>query len=378
MASVKKSAEKSIQNYAQTKSQLRSEEIHSVYLLFGEEDFLIERLVLSIQELVLAPASADLDRVRIDAEGYSSRLDMHKVKAEVQTPPFMSKRKLIVVKNSTLFSAGTGKRSGGSINEDNDDEDKGAGSHKDRQQELIELLKLVNDQVCLVFIEQKADKRLKNLLASVLEIGVVAEMAQEKPAVLKQWVEAECRQKGIAISSQAAESLVDRCEQSMRVIWSELEKLFLFTEYTSTKQVDEEIIALVSLPDLRGNIFDLTDSISNGNTGRALVLLDTLIRQRQPLQLIQFMFARHFRQLICAAETGQPNELISKLKIMPFVATRLLKQSKQFPLAVMERIYELCFESDMMVKTGKMNDRLVLETLIVRAGEAAGTYRSNH
>ena len=90
------------------------------------------------------------------------------------------------------------------------------------------------------------------------------------------------------------------------------------------------------------------------------------------------MFARHFRQLICAAETGQPNELISKLKIMPFVATRLLKQSNQFPLAVMERIYELCFESDMMVKTGKMNDRLVLETLIVRAGEAAGTYRSNH
>lgn len=376
MAAAKKSADKSIQNYAQTKAQLRSEELHDVYLFFGEEDFLIERLVLSIQALVLEPASADLDRVRIDAEGYSSRLDMSKLKAEIQTPPFMSKRKLIIVKNSTLFSAGTGRKSSSTANVDNDVDNKGDGSHKDRQQELVELLKIVNDQICLVFIEQKADKRLKSLLAAVQERGIVAEMAQEKPAVLKQWVEAECKQKGITISSQAAESLVDRCEQSMRVIWSELEKLFLYVEYTDIKRVDEDTISLVSLPDLRGNIFDLTDSISKGDTGRALVLLDTLVRQRQPLQLIQFMFARHFRQLICAAETGQPNELISKLKIMPFVAARLIKQSKQFPLAVMERIYELCFESDMMVKTGKMNDRLVLETLIVRAGEAAGTYRT--
>lgn len=372
---VKKSADKSIQNYAQTKAQLRSEEINDVYLLYGEEDFLIERLVLSIQNLVLSPAAADIDRVRIDAEGYSSRLDFAKLKAEIQTPPFMSKRKLIIVKNSTLFSAGSSRKSSTAANDENDEEEKIGGSHKERQQELTELLKIVNNQVCLVFVEQKVDKRLKNLLAGVQEIGIVAEMAQEKPAVLKQWVEAECRQKGISISSEAAESLVERCDQSMRVIWSELEKLFLYTEYAEITKVDVKEIDLISIPDLRGNIFDLTDSISNGNTGRALVLLDTLIRQKQPLQLIQFMFARHFRQLICAAETSQANELTSKLKIMPFVAARLIKQSRQFPLKVLERIYKLCFESDMMVKTGKMNDRLVLESLIVRAGEAAGSYR---
>ncbi|NLW12214.1 MAG: DNA polymerase III subunit delta [Clostridiaceae bacterium] len=374
---VKKSAGKAIQNYAQTKAQLRSDELHDVYLFFGEEDFLIERLVLSIQAMVLAPASADLDRVRLDAEGYSSRLDLDKLKAEIQTPPFMSRRKLIIVKNSTLFTAGSAKKSSISGNDDSDNDEKGTGtgSHKDRQQMLTELLKMVNEQVCLIFVEQKADKRLKSLLSAVQEKGIIAEMAQEKPAVLKQWVEAECRQKGLSIRSQAAESLVDRCEQSMRVIWSELEKLFLYAEYTGLKTVDEETVALVSLPDLRGNIFDLTDSISSGDTGRALILLDTLVRQRQPLQLIQFMFARHFRQLICAADTGQANELINKLKIMPFVAARLIKQSRQFSIPVMERIYELCFESDMMVKTGKMNDRLVLETMIVRAGEAAGAYR---
>jgi DNA polymerase-3 subunit delta len=368
-----------ILNYAKVKSQIRAGEIHSVYLLCGDEAFLIDKLVHSLQEFVLEPASADLDRVKYDIDGNSNRLDLNKLKAEIQTPPFMSKRKLIIVKNSGLFTAGNGRRSSVEKKQDeSDDSDNGGfdlnsntGSHKDRQNALLELIAQVSDQTCLVFVEAKFDKRLKSMLKVVQENGIVAEMPYENPKILKQWVEAECKQRGLTITSGAADSLVDRCELSMRVIWSELEKLFLYTEYVKTNGIDEETIDLISLPDLRGNIFDLTDAISKGDTGRALVLLDTLIRQRQPLQLIQFMFARHFRQLICAAESRDSNLLIKKLKVPPFVAGRLLQQARQFSLPVMERIYELSFESDMMVKTGRMNDRLVVETLIVRAGEAA-------
>ena len=335
------------------------------------------------------PSTLDFDRVKIDADGSSSKLDLNNLKAEIQTPSFMSERKLIIVKNSGLFTISAAKGSAGgaakagsvnaskesadSVNKDSNDSGSGgsSGTHKDRQQVLQNLLDLLNDRVCLVFIEQKVDKRLKSLLAAVQDKGVIAEMALENPKILKQWIEAECRQRGIKISSEAAESMVDRCDHSMRVIWSEMEKMFLYLEYKGQTEVDLETVKLIGLPDLRGNIFDLTDAISNGQTENALILLDTLIRQKQPVQLIQFMFARHFRQLICAAETGKSNELISQLKVMPFVANRLIKQAKQFSLPVMERIYELCFESDLMVKTGKMTDRLVLETLMVRAGEAA-------
>ena len=137
-----------------------------------------------------------------------------------------------MLKNSGLFTAGNGRRSSVEKKQDeSDDSDNGGfdlnsntGSHKDRQNALLELIAQVSDQTCLVFVEAKFDKRLKSMLKVVQENGIVAEMPYENPKILKQWVEAECKQRGLTITSGAADSLVDRCELSMRVIWSEMEK----------------------------------------------------------------------------------------------------------------------------------------------------------
>jgi DNA polymerase III delta subunit len=71
----------------------------------------------------------------------------------------------------------------------------------------------------------------------------------------------------------------------------------------------------------------MTDAISRGQTARALELCDLLISQKEPVQLIAFMLARHFRQLICAHDLGRADALIRDLKVMPFVASRLLQQA---------------------------------------------------
>lgn len=348
-------------DYGAIKSEIKAGRIRDLYVLIGEEDFLIDNLVDAIQNRILNPMSADLDRVRFDIQGQSSRLDLDQLKAELLTPPFLSERKLILVRNSGLFSMTAAAGAG----------DSESGSPKERQRELQQCLEQVTEQVCLVFVEQKFDKRLKNLLQLVQLKGIVAEMKTEQPRRLRQWIESEFVKKGYQIDAAAAESLADRCEHGMRVIWSELNKIFLFMEYTGLSVIGMREIALLSLPDLRGNVFELTEAISNGNTGRAMQLLDNLIRQKQPVQLIQFMLARHFRQLICAAELGQADRLVSRLKVMPFVASRLVQQARSFSIPIMERIYELCLESDLLVKTGKMGDRLALEILLIRSGEAA-------
>lgn len=349
-----------LSDYRAVKSDLKSGKIHSLYVIFGEEDFLIEKLIENIQTIVLNGASSELDRVRIDADGQSSRLDLNHLNAELMTPPFMSSRKLVIVKNSNLFtmSGGTQDKSEG-------------GAHKDRQKKIQEIIENLHSSICLVFVESKIDKRLKGLLQSVASMGIIAEIQHEKPQNLKKWIQAEFQQKNITISGEAAENLADRCDQSMRVIWSEMNKIFLYMDYAGQSSADLETISDLSLPDLRGTVFELTDAISFGRTADALLLLDNLVKQRQPVQLIQFMLARHFRQLICAAELGRQDLLASSMKVMPFVAAKLIRQARQFTLPMMERIYELCFESDLSVKTGKMEDRLALETLLIRSGEAA-------
>lgn len=365
--------------YKELKAEMRAGQARPLYVLYGDETFLIDKLVDSLTDLLIEPNCRSLDRVIFDGNGQPARLDPEKLIAEVMTPPFLSRRKLVIVRQSAWLASGQSKASADAVAEDSEkaaedhDEDglENGSARKNRQDAFLRLIERTPDSACLVFVESKVDKRLKQLVSAIEQKGVLAEIGREQPRTLQQWVDAECRRRGIQITPSAAESLIDRCDLSMQVIWNELSKLFLYCEYAGRQEVSEELIAEISLPDLRGNIFNLTDALSDGQTEKALQLVDTLISQRQPVQLIQFMLARHIRQLICAAELGRPEQIASQLKVMPFVANRLASQARRFPISVLEGLYASCFDTDLLVKTGQISDRLALETLLVKSAELA-------
>jgi DNA polymerase-3 subunit delta len=360
-------------DYHELRAELRAGRFHSLYVLFGEEDFLIGKLVEALAELLLDQGSAALDRVVFNIGDQPAKLDAERLQAELMTPPFLSRRKLVIVRHSGWLSPGAAGRSSEDISEpsdeDNEAPDFSGSTRKARQEQLAQMIRGLPDSACLVMIENKVDQRQKNLINLIHEKGVLAKIDREKPKTLQQWVVAECRRRQIRIRPDAAESLIDRCDLSMQVIWQELQKLFLYCEGTGCQQVDIRLIGEISLPDLRGNIFNLTDAISDGQTEKALALVDTLLSQRQPIQLIQFMLTRHLRQLICAAELAEPSKITAQLKVMPFVATRLARQAKRIPMDLLEALYAECFANDLLVKTGQINDRLALEALLISAAE---------
>ncbi len=376
--------------YKEIKAALRAGQSQAVYVLYGEETFLIGRLVDSLASLLISPGCEGLDKVVLDAGGQSNRLDLGRLRAEVMTLPFLSRHKLVIVRHSNLFTMGNRKPAGlngsaGNLNEPETDgtsesgeetgqEPDNAGDQnagKNRQQVLQQIISNVPDSTCLVFVEEKVDRRLRQLVSAVESKGVLAEISLEQPRLLRQWVEAECRQRQLTIDGLAAESLVDRCEASMQLIWQELNKLFLYLAYTQGQHIDPALIDLLCIPDLRGSIFDLTDAISSGQTGKALELLDRLIGQKQPVQLTAFMLGRHFRQLICALEWGRADVIATQLKVMPFVASRLIQQARYFNMNQLEAIHNLYCETDLLVKTGQMPERLALEQLLITASETA-------
>lgn len=375
-----KSSDAAKLGYKELKAELRNGSFRPLYVLYGEESFLIDKLVGSIQDLLLAPGSQAIDSVHL-VGGAGVKISVDRLRSEVMTPPFLSRCKVVVVKQSGLFASSerSAKVGEGKANEseDNDPESE-AGDEaadpkaaKSRQLDLIRLLNDIPDSACLIFVEDKVDKRQKAVITAIEQRGVLAEIGSEQPALLRQWVEAECRQRSLSIEPLAAESLVDRCDNHMQVIWQELQKIFLYLSYTKASQITRETIEQLSLPDLRGNIFDMTDAISRGQTARALELLDLLLGQKEPAQLIAFMLARHFRQLIVAKDLNKSDALIRDLKVMPFVANRLLQQARALSMEQMETIYGLCFETDLAVKTGQLAERLALELLLVQAAEAA-------
>jgi DNA polymerase-3 subunit delta len=121
----------------------------------------------------------------------------------------------------------------------------------------------------------------------------------------------------------------------------------------------------------------MTDAIGLKRPDMALEILDKLISLKEPVTRIRFMMSRHFRHLICAKEIGRAELVSAKLKVMPFVARNLVKQSAKFQMKELLNIYDSCFKSDMDVKTGKMEERLSMEWLLVYAGISGDAIRIN-
>ncbi|NLM19941.1 MAG: DNA polymerase III subunit delta [Clostridiaceae bacterium] len=340
-------------NFRTIKQEIDQDIWHNAYLIYGEEKYLIKQIIDLICEKFVEPQMQDIDLVKISVDSKLSDGDIEYVKQELQTPAFMSERKVILLEKTGVFARAAQDQS----------ED-----HKKNQEAFSQIYSLLNSGSCLILHEETVDGRFKKKLQNWFEAGgVQVEIGREEINVLRCWLQAKAQQKKLGLTIEAADNLIDRCESDMTQLEQEFSKAMLYAEYAELPGIDLATINLVCKSDVRGTVFDLTDAVSAGQTDQALKLLDTLLILKEPLPLIRFMFTRHIKQLICAKELGNVQLLIKQIGVYPFVARRLLKQARNMSLEKLEHFYRLAFESDWKVKRGHMTDRLSFETLLIEA-----------
>lgn len=346
--------------------------ISPVYVLEGDETYLKNKLLNAIKTLLIEPAALTLDFVVYDYSNQASKVDIRQIISEVRTPPFLSKKRLVVIKNSNLFLlGGKNKRTGRAETNDDEfnegtetaDDDTSQSIVKDRQSLLISLIKSNIDSSCLIFIEDKVDKRIKNVVEAIRDVGILATISKPDIRDIRLWVAGEFAKTGMTISSDVMEHFIERYDGNLQVMTSEIDKLKLYIKACGKNRIDILDVDEIGSPDFKGSIFDIVDALSKNDAQEAFRLLDLLITQKQPVPFISFMIARHIKQLITAKDLGDTNEIIKKMKVLPFVANKLFYQAKNFTFETLEDLYDKCYETDLAVKTSKMQDRLALETL---------------
>ena len=95
-------------------------------MLTGEETFLIENIVESLTAELIEPGAVNLDRLVCYGQGRGGKVSLEQIMTEVRTPPFLYKRKLVIVRETNWLSAGQSARKKGKAaasDEDADDTD---------------------------------------------------------------------------------------------------------------------------------------------------------------------------------------------------------------------------------------------------------------
>lgn len=129
---------------------LKANNLKSIYLLYGEETFLLDSCVKKIKN-IFGELVKGINYIEIDDTNLDELIQ------DIETPAFGFEKKLIIVKNTELFKREVKRKGAGFAN------------LRDKINDYIkENYDIIKDTVILVFIEESVDKgKLLNTLEEI-------------------------------------------------------------------------------------------------------------------------------------------------------------------------------------------------------------------
>ena len=169
------------------------------------------------------------------------------------------------------------------------------------------------------------------------------------------------------ISNENASYIVHTCGADKMMLYNEIQKLADFVG--ERKEITKKDIDEVGIRNLETIIFDLTDSLGARNVTNSIRVLEELLMQKEPIQKILIMIAKHFKSLlitkICMNENRDvANELNIKF---PFIVNKYKEQARRFTREELENVLLDISELDVNSKIGKIDLKTGLEITLVKA-----------
>lgn len=316
-------------------NDIKSGQFKPVYLLFGEERYLRRQYRDKLKKALCAPDD-NMNNHFYDGKGIS----VGEIIDLAETMPFLAEKRVIFIDNSGLF------KSGG--------------------EQLAEYLGGQNDTTVFVFTESEVDKRSK-LFKAASNSGCVVDFAVQDENTLKRWVAGMLGREGKKITENNVQLFLTKTGTDMENIHMELEKLVCYCmdrDVVEAADIEEICTAKVS-----NHIFDMVDAVADKKTSQALSLYYDLITLKEPPMRILFLIARHCNILLQVKQMKNKGyaakEMASSVGVPPFAVNKYLGQAQKFKTDVLRSAVEKCVEAEEAVKTGRMNDVMSVELLLL-------------
>lgn len=222
--------------------------------------------------------------------------------------------------------------------------------------------------------DEKKGKCAKKLLAAAEKAGVAARLDRRGEAGLRRFVVARCKGQGKVLSNETAAFLLAHCGDDMGTLANECDKLCAYAIETKA-DIDSGMIRRVCPGALAADPFALAKLMLRGDLQGVLSQVDTLIRLRQPVIMILANLSGAFCDLAraCAARSGGRTaaDLAADFSYrFAWRAQNAYRDCARFNAAAIYSVCELLCEADATLKSSGADERIVLETVIVRAMRA--------
>lgn len=315
------------------KEDIKNHSFHSVYLFYGEEDYL-KRMYRDKMRSAVLPDGDEMNYTYFEGKG----TEFLQWKEMADTLPFFSDYRLVVVENSGWFKSAN---------------------------DVTDYLPKMPDTTIVVFVEKDIDKR-NRLYKYVNKNGLAVEMSAMSGKDMKAWLAVLLKQNGRQMRESTANYFLEQVDNSMTNVLNEIEKLTAYTQ--GREEITPSDVDAVCSVQVTGRIFQMMDAVAGGDQAQTLGLYHDLLSLRESPMSILYLLSRHFNILLqIKSMEGKVDrsEMAKKAGVPPFTVGKYQSQCRRFSHERIRSMLEACLETEYQFKRGNIGDQLGVELLLV-------------
>lgn len=302
-----------------------------IYLLYGEDTFSSRRKLEEIKRR-FKNSQGNLNLSILDGEN----LNFSDLQKETQALPFLSQKRLVIIKNLLL---------------------------KNKDERVLEAIENFLDKIpetTLLFFYEEGRPEESSLFKKLKK-----SKSEEFPLLsgekLRRWIEEEVKEKGGKIEKEAVFLLSEILDSDLFRASSEIEKLIL---YKAKKEIKKEDLRILIKEEIHPNIFAFVDALGEKKREKANHILNQLLESGENESYLLSMIAYQFRNLLIVSDLQKRGDSLRKSGLHPFVLEKTLSQSKNFKEEKLKEGFEKILETDYKIKKGLISPGLALNLLV--------------
>lgn len=315
---------------------IKSNSYRQIYLLYGEENYLKKVYKDKLKEAIVG---------KDDSMNYNyfegKNISVKTVIDIAETLPFFAEHRLIILENSGFF--------------------------KNANEDIAAYIKEVPETTILIFVEEEIDKRGK-LYKYIKEHGYISEMGRQNTSKLVPWILKILKKENKKITENEMKLFLTKTGDDMENILRELEKLISYTY--GREVITAQDIEQICSTQITGKIFDMITAVSEKNQRKALELYQDLLTLKEPPMRILFLISRQFNLMLQVKELQKAGcdtvSIAKQTGLQSFLVGKYAAQARKFSTEFLKQALTECVEFEEAIKTGKMEDQLSVELLILQ------------
>ena len=324
-------------SYAELLSHLKSGKLLPAYLLFGEEDFLLEQGL----DAILAAAFGKEDRsFNLDVV-YGGEITPRDLLGRLSSLPMMGERRVVVVRDSDKLL-------------------------KETLEPLTAYLENPAPTTCLVMTGVKPDFRKKPFPGMKKE-GMAFEFRPLYEDRIPGWIDAYVRKSGRRIDAAGAKLLAAQAGNSLREVQNEIEKLCIYVNQRNA--ITEDDVAAVVGMSKEFTVFELQKALGLRDAARAVAITDRMIETGEKLPGVIAALTAYFTLLWKCHDMRRdgvgPKEWPGKARINPYFLSDYTKAVEVTSAQGVERAFLHLARADEQSKTTGAEDIDVMHALVL-------------